>query len=224
MMKKTLMRPGGMTPGPATPVVTPLMPSVVYASATPDALDAQYDEGGTGYVYAREGHPNATVLAQRLDALEGVSGGVVTGSGMAAVTAVMYGLLSKGDRVVGGDQLYGRCLRMLTQDLPRMGMDCVLADPTDAAAMQAAITPGTKLVLIEVVTNPTLRIADVDAIAAACQAVGALLVVDNTFTTPRASSTHAATIANTICPHSATQVIPEKPRNGLLPATRCAMT
>lgn len=187
MMKKTLMRPGGMPVGIATPVVTPLMPSVVYASQTPDELDAMYEDKA-GYVYAREGHPNASVLAAQIDAMEGVSGGIMTGSGMGAITAALYGLLSAGDRVVGGDQLYGRSLRLMTNELPRMGVDCVLADCSDAAAMEAAITPGTKLVLIEVVANPTIRIADVDAIAAACQKVGALLIVDNTFTTPRGFS------------------------------------
>jgi O-acetylhomoserine/O-acetylserine sulfhydrylase-like pyridoxal-dependent enzyme len=162
MMKKTQMRPLGLPGGGSFPVVTPIMPSVVYAAATPDALDHMYENGG-GYVYAREGHPNASVLAARIDALEGAQGGIVTGSGMAAVTAVLYGLLRSGDRVVGGDQLYGRSLRMMTQDLPRMGITCVLADACDAAAMRDAITPETRLVMIEIVSNPTLRIADVDA-------------------------------------------------------------
>lgn len=184
MMKKTQMRPLGLPGGGSFPMVTPIMPSVVYAAATPDALDHMYENGG-GYVYAREGHPNASVLAARIDALEGAQGGIVTGSGMAAVTAVLYGLLRSGDRVVGGDQLYGRSLRMMTQDLPRMGITCVLADACDATAMRDAITPETRLVMIEIVSNPTLRIADVDGIVERCKEVGALLVVDNTFTTPR---------------------------------------
>ena len=104
------------------PVATPLQPSVVYSSPDPSALDAQYADG-TGYTYAREGHPNATVLAQKIDALEGVEGGIVNGSGMAAVSAVMLGLLKAGDHVIGSDQLYGRTLRLMTQDLPRFAGD-----------------------------------------------------------------------------------------------------
>lgn len=184
-MKSTLMRPGGLPASSSTPVVTPLMPSVVYASHTPDALDAQYAGHSPGYTYAREGHPNADVLARRIDALEGAENGWIVGSGMAAVAAVLLGLTKSGDHVVGGDQLYGRSLRLMAEDLPRMGIATSLADVTDAASVEAALRPETRLVLIEVVSNPTLRIADLDGIAALCKARGVLLVVDNTFTTPR---------------------------------------
>lgn len=166
-------------------VVTPLQPSVVYASETPDALDAQYEGRAKGYTYAREGHPNADVLARKIDAMEGATGGIIVGSGMAAVTATMLGLLKAGDHVLGGDQLYGRSLRMMREELPRFGVETSLADPTDAGAMEAAVRPNTRLVLIELVSNPTLRVADIEAISRLCKAKGLLLVVDNTFTTPR---------------------------------------
>ena len=180
------MRPGGLPPSVATPVVTPLMPAVVYAAETPDALDAQYEGRTKGYTYAREGHPNADVLAARIDVLEGASGGMVLGSGMAAVAAALLGLCKAGDHVLGGDQLYGRTRRMMGEDLPRLGIATTLADPTNLAAMRAALRPETRLVMIEVVSNPTLRIADLEGIAALCRERGVLLVVDNTFTTPRA--------------------------------------
>lgn len=165
-------------------VVTPLQPSVVYASPDPDALDDQYEGRATGYTYGREGHPNADVLAQMIDRMEGGTGGIITGSGMSAVTATLLGLLSAGDHIVGGNQLYGRSLRMMTQDLPRWGITSTLVDPTDVAAMAAAITPATKLILVEVVSNPTLRIADMEGIEALARERGLILVVDNTFTTP----------------------------------------
>ncbi len=167
-------------------VVTPLQPSVVYASPDPDTLDSQYDGTAFGYTYSREGHPNATVLAQKLDALEGVTGGFITNTGMSAVTATMFGLLKNGDHVIGGNQLYGRSLRMLSQELPRYGISHSLADPTDAKAIEAAITPKTKMILVEVVSNPTLRVADMEGIAALAKRHNLILVVDNTFTTPRA--------------------------------------
>lgn len=184
--KQTLLRPVRLMDGASWPVVTPIMPSVVYASDTPDALDAQYEGAVKGYTYAREGHPNADVLARRIDAMEGVSGGIVLGSGMAAVTAVMLGVLKSGDHIVGGDQLYGRSLRLMGQDLNRFGIETTLADPSDAQAIVAAIRPETRMVLIELVSNPTLRIADMAGIAKATKEAGALLVVDNTFTTPLA--------------------------------------
>jgi cystathionine beta-lyase/cystathionine gamma-synthase len=167
-------------------VGTPLQPSVVYASDSPDQLDAQYAGAVKGYTYAREGHPNADVLAAKIDALEGATGGLIVGSGMAAVTAALMGILGAGDHVIGGDQLYGRSLRLMLQDLSRFGILTSLADPTDVAAVTAAIRPETKMILVEVVSNPTLRVADMEGIAALARARGILLAVDATFTTPRA--------------------------------------
>ena len=167
------------------PVGTPIQPSVVYASPDPDTLDAQYEGGQPGYTYAREGHPNADVLARKLDQMEGAHDGIVLGSGMAAVAAVLMGLTRAGDHVLGGDQLYGRSLRLMQDDLPRLGGATSLADPTDADAFLAAIRPETRLILLEVVSNPTLRVADMAAIIAGARARGVLVVVDNTFATPR---------------------------------------
>ena len=176
------------TPWPESasrPLGTPIQPSVVYASPDPDTLDAQYAGEQPGYTYAREGHPNADVLARKIDGLEGAEGGLILGSGMAAVTAAVMGVVRAGDHVLGGDQLYGRSLRLLDQDLPRFGIATTLADFTDANAVEAALRPETKMILLEVVSNPTLRVADLPAIAQLARARGILLAVDNTFTTPR---------------------------------------
>ena len=191
------------------PVVTPLSPSVVYRSTDADELDSQYEGRAQGYTYAREGHPNATVLGEKLDWMEGLTPamgkGVVTGSGMAAISAMFLGLLRKGDHIVAGDQLYGRSLRLLRDDLPRMGFDATLADPTDARAIEAAIRPETRLILVEVVSNPTLRVADMEGIAEAAARRGVMLAVDNTFTTPRAYRPFAHGAAIVI--HSVTKLL-----------------
>ena len=184
--RKSLVR---RTPWPASssrPVGTPIQPSVVYASESPDALDAQYDGSRPGYTYAREGHPNADVLAAKIDAMESASGGLVVGSGMAAVTVALLGALEAGDHVLGGDQLYGRSLRLMSETLPRLGIAASLADPTDAAAMADALRPETRLILIEVVSNPTLRVADVTGLVRIAKERGIPVAVDNTFTTPAA--------------------------------------
>lgn len=181
------MRPDALPESASRPVVTPLSPSVVYASDTPDMLDRQYEGDLHGYTYAREGHPNADVVARRMDRLEGAPhAGVMTASGMAAVSAVLLGLTQVGDHVIGGNQLYGRSLRMMTEDLPRLGIATTLVDPGDVAAMRAALRPETRMILIEAVSNPTLQVADVQGLSALCKEAGVLLVVDNTFTTPRA--------------------------------------
>lgn len=167
------------------PVVSPIQPSVVYDSADPDALDAQYEGRTRGYTYAREGHPNADVVARLIDRMEGAEGGVVTGSGMAAVTLAVLGNVSAGDHVLGADQLYGRSLRLMREDLPRFGIETSLADPTDSKAFSAALRDNTRLILVETVSNPTLRVADLEGIIALARARNIPVAVDNTFTTPR---------------------------------------
>ncbi len=168
------------------PIATPLQPSVAYASGSPDELDAQYQGETKGYTYAREGHPNAEVLAQLIDQMEGASGGILTGSGMAAITAVLFGLCKAGDHVVAGKQLYGRTMRLMTTELPRFGVTADFADPTDIREIEAAVRAETRLIVVETVSNPTLRVADLDGIVAFAKAKGIPLMVDNTFTTPRA--------------------------------------
>ena len=193
-------------PSVSRPVATPLNMSVVYASPSPDALDDQYEGRSEGHTYSREGHPNARVLAERIAVLEGAPNpGWVTGSGMAALTAVVFALLRSGDRLVASSQLYGRSLRMLREELPRLGIETALADPTDGAAFARAVTPGTRMVLVETVSNPTLRIADLAAIAEAARAAGALLVVDNTFTTPATCQPFA--LGADIVLHSVTKLL-----------------
>ena len=82
---KSLVRRPEWPTSVSRPVVTPLQPSVVYSSPDPDGLDQQYEDG-SGFTYAREGHPNASVLAQKIDGLEGVAGGIITGSGTVSYT------------------------------------------------------------------------------------------------------------------------------------------
>lgn len=170
-------------------MVPPLWPAVVFAAADADELDRQYQGDVAGYVYAREGHPNHDILAAKIDWLEGRADtaptGMITGSGMAAVSAALLGLLRQGDHLVAGSQLYGRSLRLATSDLPRLGFATSVFDPTDIATLEAALTPATRLVLVEVLSNPTLRVADMEAIVALAAEREVLVVVDNTFTTPR---------------------------------------
>lgn len=183
----SVVRRTGLPRSSTRPHGTPIWPSVAYVADSPTALDATYTGGASGYTYAREGHPNWTVLAEKIDRLERVPegcGGLVTGSGMAAVGALFLALLKAGDHVVAGDQLYGRSLRLLKEELPRMRVSVDLVDATDAEAVAAAIRPETRLMLVELVANPTLRVADLPAITALCRARGVLLAVDNTFTTP----------------------------------------
>lgn len=184
--RDTLVRRMPWPAGSSVPLATPLQTSVVYAAESPDALDALYEGGDTGWTYAREGHPNAATLAERIDRMEGLTGGVITGSGMAAVAVALLAVAQAGDHCIGADQLYGRSLRLLREDLPRLGIATTCVDITDAQAVAEAIRPETRAILLEVVSNPTMRVADLEGIAALARDKGIQLIVDNTFTTPRA--------------------------------------
>ena len=182
----SLVRRTALPKSSSQPLTTPLYAAVAYTSEDADALDRQYEGVDAGFTYAREGHPNADVLAAKIDWLEGAEGGIITGSGMAALSAIYLGLLNSGDHIIAGDQLYGRNIRILKQELPRFGVTTSFVDPTDALSIERAVTPQTKMILLEVVANPTLRIADMTGIAKVAKDHGLLLVVDNTFTTPAA--------------------------------------
>ena len=172
-------------PGSVTlPLVPPLVSSVVFAARDADQMNSVYEGREQGFTYAREGGPNADVLAAKLAGLEGAEGGLITSSGMSAVAAVLLGLLKAGDHVLASDALYGRTSRLVTQELPRLGFATDVADATNLEAFARAIRPSTRMLLVEVVSNPLLRVVDVAALAEVARTRGVLLVVDNTFPTP----------------------------------------
>jgi cystathionine gamma-synthase len=169
-----------------TPLVPPIVPSAVFVARDADHMNSVYEGREQGFTYAREGSPNAELLAAKLAALEGAEAGVITSSGMSAVSAVVLALLKTGDHLVAGNQLYGRTMRLVNQELPRLGFSTDLVDATDVRSVERALRPNTRFLLVEVVSNPLLRIPDIAALAALARARGVLLVVDNTFPTPLA--------------------------------------
>ena len=169
-----------------TPLVPPIVASAVFVARDADHMNSIYEGQEQGFTYGREGNPNAELLAAKIAALEGAECGLITSSGMSAVAAILLGLLNAGDHIVAGNQLYGRTLRLVSQELPRLGFATDLVDATDIAAVERAMRPHTRMLLVEVVSNPLLRIPDIAALAALTRSRGVLLVVDNTFPTPLA--------------------------------------
>lgn len=136
-----------------------------------------------GYEYARTRNPTREALERNVAALEGGRHGFAFGSGLAALDAVMK-LLSAGDHVVSGENIYGGSHRQMTHIWARLGLTFTFVDAGDAAAVAAAVTPRTKIVYAETPTNPMMRLCDLAAIGACARRAGALFVVDNTFATP----------------------------------------
>jgi cystathionine beta-lyase/cystathionine gamma-synthase len=170
--------------GVSTPLVPPLFLSSVYTLPDLDALDRIMNAEEPGFIYARDAHPNAKHLGARLAEVEAAQWGLVTGSGMAALAAILLATLEKGQRVLASNRLYGRTSQLLAQELARFGVDSTFVDVNDLAEVEKALQQPTRLVLVETLSNPLLRVSDISALARLAHACGALLVVDNTFATP----------------------------------------
>ena len=136
-----------------------------------------------GFEYARTRNPTRDALERNLAALEGATHGFAFASGMAATDAVLK-LLSSGDHVICGDNVYGGTHRIMTMVFERFGLDFSFVDTRDIGNVEAALTERTKMVFVETPTNPMMRLTDLRAVGELCRARGLVLVVDNTFATP----------------------------------------
>lgn len=136
------------------------------------------------HAYTRWSNPTLRALEVRLAALEGTEAALVTATGMAAVSALVFALLSAGDHLVASEVCYAGSVEMFGLHLPRFGIDVSLVDTSDAEQVRAALRPNTKLVYAETPANPVLRIADIRSLAQVAHAHGVPLAVDSTWAGP----------------------------------------
>lgn len=156
-----------------------------FAYDSAEAAEARFVEAGPDeFIYARYGNPTTAMFEERMAAIEGTEDGFATASGMAAVSGALMATLRAGDRVVSSRALFGSCLYVLEEVLRRFGVDVAFVDGTDLDQWRAAVTPGTKAVFFETVSNPTLEVIDIAAVAGIAHAAGALVIADNVFATP----------------------------------------
>jgi cystathionine gamma-synthase len=177
-------QPSPLDLGPTTPLVPPLYQSSVYTLPDLDALDRIMNAEETGFIYARDGHPNARHLASRLAEIEGAEWGLVCSSGMAALSVLLVGCSQKDTHLVASHRLYGRTTQLLEQELARFGVRTTFVDTCDLDAVDQALQTPTRLLLVETLSNPLLRVANLKALAELAHDHHCLLVVDNTFATP----------------------------------------
>jgi cystathionine beta-lyase/cystathionine gamma-synthase len=151
----------------------------------PELFEAlMMDSEESPYVYTRWSNPTLRSLEERLCALEGAEAAVATASGMAAVSALLLTVLSGGDHLVSSEVCYAGTLELLGEHLPRFGVDVSFVDTSDAADVEAALRPETKLLYVETPANPTLQIADIGALASVAHDAGVPIAVDSTFAGP----------------------------------------
>jgi cystathionine gamma-synthase/cystathionine gamma-lyase len=158
------------------------------AVSVPVYQTSTYKQGGIGrdrgWEYSRTGNPTRKALEDCIAALEGTKYGLAFASGLAAETAVLGGLLRKGDHVVAGDDLYGGTFRLFEKVFRKWGLEVSYADSKSPVAFKKAMRRNTRLVWAETPTNPLLNITDIAAVAEIAHKGKALLAVDNTFATP----------------------------------------
>ena len=161
----------------------PLHVSVAYGYRDARELAAVFQGRAQGYAYGRQGNPTAAALEAKVTAMEEGVATVCFSTGMAAIGAILLALTREGDHVVASQFLFGNTVSMLGT-LASHGANIAHVDATDAAAVERALTPATRLVFVETIANPRTQVADLARIGALCAARGVLFVVDNTMTSP----------------------------------------
>lgn len=165
----------------------------IYGDKTTGAVNvpiyqtSTYEQSGlgqnTGWEYSRTGNPTRAALEALIAELEGGTAGFAFASGLAAITCVLQ-LFQTGERVVISSNVYGGTYRVLDKVFRQFGLAYTIADTTDLAAFEAALTPDVRAVLIESPANPLLTVTDLAAVSEIAKRHGALTIVDNTFMTP----------------------------------------
>jgi O-succinylhomoserine sulfhydrylase len=155
-----------------------------YVYDTAEQCEARFKGEDPGFIYSRYSNPTIAMFERRMIELEGAEAARSAATGMAAVTTAILAPLRAGDHVVASKALFGSCLYVVQDLLPRYGIETTLVDGLDLDQWQRALRPNTKTFFLESPTNPTLDVLDIPGIAEIAHSGGARLVVDNVFATP----------------------------------------
>ena len=177
----TCARPPLERPSVTRPISPPLILSSVYQVEDLAQVDAIYNGEASGFIYARDSHPNAVQLAAKLAELEGAEAALVCASGMAAESALFLAMLDAGDHVALSEGLYGRTGGLVGRELARFGVECSYFDATRADSLHDALRPRTKLAFVETISNPLARVSDIAGLADIAHEASVSLAVDHTF-------------------------------------------
>jgi methionine-gamma-lyase len=157
--------------------------TVMDASTMPEVFQGRFGpEQGGCYLYGRHFNPTVYALGKQMAALEGSEAAYCTASGMSAISATVLQVCNTGDHMVASNTIYGGTFALFNEYLPKKaGIQTSFVDMTDLEAVEQAFTESTRLLYVESMSNPTLRVADIRRLAKLAHEKGALLVVDNTF-------------------------------------------
>ncbi|MBA4012577.1 MAG: O-succinylhomoserine sulfhydrylase [Phenylobacterium sp.] len=175
---------GGLARTPYGEISEALFLTQSFSYESAGAADKRFSGEEPGFIYQRFGNPTTQMFEDRLALLEGAESCRATASGMAAVHVALQGLVRAGDHIVAGRALFGSCRWILSEWMPRFGVEVTYVDATDLDAWKNAVRPNTKAFLVESPANPLLEVTAIGAVAEIAHAAGAKLVVDNVFATP----------------------------------------
>ncbi len=165
-------------------VITPIYQTATFGFRTADAVGRAVRGESGDFVYTRWDNPTTRVLEEKLADLEGGGASAFFSSGMAAISTAVLANVRKGDHVLATRDLYGETYKLLHDFLPSFGVKTSLVDTTDLQSLKDGVMETTKVVYIETPTNPTLKLVDIRKAAKIAHSVNALLMVDNTFSSP----------------------------------------
>jgi len=165
--------------------VPAIYPAAVYGCETTSQADSILGGTSAGYVYQRDGHPNADRLAEKCRQLHHAQRAIITSSGMSSLSAIVLSQLSAGDHILVSNQLYGRSSVLLVDELARLQISCDVFDPSDLSSLPGLVREGqTKILFVETVSNPLLRVVDICQLVEIAKKMKFQVAVDNTFATP----------------------------------------
>lgn len=162
----------------------PIYETSVFVYDSMEQVDDFLAGNRDNYMYTRLGNPNTSALEELIRDLEGGAAALFSASGMASISAALLGRLNAGDHLIASRELYGTTQSLIERELSRFGISATLVDINDLTAVQAAITPSTRLIYTETASNPLVRISDIPALARLAKAHDLKLLVDNTFLSP----------------------------------------
>jgi len=162
----------------------PVVHSISFGYEQLDEWQAVALEQAEGHIYSRNTNPTVQAFEEKVRLLEGAEAAVSFASGMAAISDTLFTFMRPGERLVSIKDSYGGTNRIFTGFLPDFDIEVELCDTTDHEQIESEIAKGCKLLYLETPTNPTLKIIDIERLAAAAHKSGAMVVVDNTFATP----------------------------------------
>ncbi len=165
-------------------VAQPIYQTTVHAFKSLEDLERVQTNPEEGWFYYRNASPNRTAFETAMARLEGAEAAVAAGSGMGAIFIALMAVLKNGDHIIADEKIYGGTFALLTQQLPKFGIETTLVDTADELAVRTALRPTTRVLFFETITNPTMQVSNIPALADLARQLGLYSFVDATFSTP----------------------------------------